>query len=110
MRGIAFLSAALALSACIEDLGPAGDMVARDVAKGVVNDVVQRRFPGVNAAPYTDCIIDNATGAEIIQIAQGAALGANQVTTNLVTEIAARPDTVRCAIENSISLGGVLAL
>jgi len=92
------------LSGCLQDLGPAGDVLARDVAKGVVNSVVQTRFPGVNAAPYTDCIIDNATGPEIVQIAEAAVLGTSQATTDLVVGIAGRPDTVRCALNSSLGL------
>lgn len=96
------------LSGCLQDLGPAGDVLARDVAKGVVNSVVQTRFPGVNAAPYTDCIIDNATGPEIVQIAEAAALGTSQATTDLVVGIAGRPDTVRCALNSSLGLQGLV--
>ncbi|WP_234416965.1 succinate dehydrogenase [Loktanella sp. Alg231-35] len=91
----------------MQDLGAAGDVLARDAAKGVVNNVVQTRFPGVNAAPYTDCIIDNATGSEIVTIAEAAVLGVTSNTTNLVVEIAGRPDTVRCALNNSLGLGGL---
>ncbi len=95
------------LSGCMQDLGPAGDTLARDAAKGVVNGVVQTRFPGVNAAPYTDCIIDNATGSEILQIAEAAIVGTTQATTELVTQIAARPETVRCALNKSLGVPGL---
>jgi hypothetical protein len=99
--------AAMLLSGCLQDLGPAGDMLARDAAKGVVNSVVQTRFPGVNAAPYTDCIIDNATGSEIVEIAEAAVLGTTQATTDLVVGIAGRPDTVRCALNSTLGLEGL---
>jgi hypothetical protein len=107
MRIMAACVGVALLAGCIQDLGPAGDVLARDVAKGVVNGVVQSRFPGVNAAPYTDCIIDNATGPEIVTIAEAAVLGTSQATTALVVDIAGRPDTVRCALNNSLSLGAV---
>ncbi len=107
MRFVGLLCAAMLVSACMQDLGAAGDVLARDAAKGVVNNVVQTRFPGVNAAPYTDCIIDNATGSEIVTIAEAAVLGVTSNTTNLVVEIAGRPDTVRCALNNSLGLGGL---
>lgn len=96
------------LSGCLQDLGPAGDMFARDAAKGVVNSVVQTRFPGVNAAPYTDCIIDNATTPEIVEIAEAAVLGMTQATNDLVVRIASRPETVRCALNSSIGIEGLL--
>ena len=75
----------------------------------MVNSVVASRLPGVNAAPLTDCIIDNASGAEIIQIGQAALVGTTPQTTSLVLEIAQRPETVRCALQNSLD-GGVLSL
>ena len=99
--------AAMLLAGCMQDIGPAGDMLARDAAKGVVNNVVQTRFPGVNAAPYTDCIIDNASTGEILQIAEAALVGTTQATTNLVVDIAQRPDTVRCALNNSLGVSGL---
>jgi hypothetical protein len=109
MRTIAILGGGvMLLSGCLQDLGPAGDMFARDAAKGVVNSVVQTRFPGVNAAPYTDCIIDNATGPEIVQIAEAAVLGATQATNDLVVRIAGRPETVRCALNSSLGIEGLL--
>ena len=102
MAGIGVLM--FGLAGCIDDLGPTGDVLARDAAKSVVNSVVATRFPGVNAAPLTDCIIDNATGAEVVQLAEGALLGVTPETTNLVTEIAARPETVRCTAKAALGL------
>jgi hypothetical protein len=105
MRSLITLSVASTLLAgCMQDLGPAGDMLARDAAKGVVNSAVQTRFPGVDARPLTDCIIDNASSSEIIQIAEGALVGSNQATTNLIVDIAERPETVRCTVNNSLGL------
>lgn len=109
MRVLATLAVATTmLAGCMQDLGPAGDTLARDAAKGVVNNVVQSRFPGVDARPYTDCIIDNASTAEIFQIAEAALVGTTQATTNLVVNIAQRPDTVRCALNSSLGLGGLV--
>ena len=95
------------LAGCMQDLGPAGDMLARDAAKGVVNNTVQARFPGVDARPLTDCIIDNASSGEIIQIAESALVGSNQATTNLIVGIAERPETIRCTLNKSLGLNGV---
>ena len=100
-------AAVVLLSACMQDIGATGDVLARDAAKGVVNGVVQSRFPGVNAAPYTDCIIDNASGSEIFTIAEAALTGTTQATTNLVVDIAGRPETVQCALSNSLGISGL---
>ena len=79
----------------------AADAVARDRAKLVVNGVVEERFPGVNAAPVTDCIIDVASAGEIVQIGSASVTGVTQSTVEQVVEIAAREQSVRCIAENS---------
>ena len=107
MRALALIGVMVLTSGCLQDLGPAGDVLARDAAKGVVNTYVSARFPGVNAAPFTDCIIENASGAEIVQIAQAAVVGTTPATTELLGEIAGRPDTIRCYASNSPGLGGL---
>lgn len=108
MRAVA-LVACVGLCGCLQDLGSTGDMLARDAAKGVVNSVVAARYPGVDASVMTDCIIDNANAAEILQIAEGAVLGTTEATTALVVEIAARPETVRCTAGNVLG-GNLLGL
>lgn len=107
MRAAITLTVAVPLLAgCMADLGPAGDMLARDAAKNVVNATVQARFPGVDARPLTDCIIDNASSAEIGQIAQSAVVGTGADTTDLIVRIAERPETVRCTVNNALGIGG----
>ena len=76
---------------------------SRDVAKGVVNSVVQTRFPGVNPAPYTDCIIDNTTSQEILQLASGILAGSDQEAASVVLDIAQRPDTATCIAGASLT-------
>lgn len=75
----------------------------REVARSVVNATVAAQFPGVNAAPYTDCIIDNATGAEIGQFATQAATGGSEAAAQLVLQIAARPATSQCLLLAGLS-------
>lgn len=95
LRPAAFALAALALSGCL-----AADMAVqettRGMAKGVVNQVMRERFPGVDAAPYTDCIIDSASTGEIITIARAASTGLTPETAALVLDIARRPEALRC--------------
>mgnify|MGYP000041211329 FL=1 len=104
MRFIGLTIAALALSGCMQDMGASGDALARHAAKGVVNNVVASKFPGVDATPVTDCIIDNASGSEIVTIAEAAVVGTSQATTNLVMAIARRPETQRCAASNYLGI------
>ncbi|WP_120499544.1 succinate dehydrogenase [Roseovarius sp. EL26] len=93
------------LTACAA-ANDAVDNVAQDQAKTVVNGVVSDKFPGVNAAPVTDCVIEAASASEIISIAGASVTGVTQSTVETVLEIASRPDAVNCIAENSISLFG----
>ena len=104
MRLVGLTIAALALSGCMQDMGASGDALARHAAKGVVNNVVASKFPGVDATPVTDCIIDNASGAEIVTIAEAAVVGTSQQTTELVVAIARRPETQRCAASSYLGI------
>lgn len=103
--GKVWFSAALLMLVACSDVNNVVEKTSRDVAKGVVNGVIQQKFPGVNAAPYTDCIIDNASLDEVLQLAQSAVTGGN-VATSLVLEIAGRPATTQCIAQNA--LGAVL--
>lgn len=100
---LTLLAMATALSACAYATETA-DALARQQAKSVVNGVIADTLPGVNAAPVTDCIIDNATAGEILTIAGDALAGPTPATTRLVVEIAQRPDTVNCIAANGLGL------
>lgn len=101
LRASTVLSAAclFLLAACAN---PIVENTSRDVAKGVVNDVVSARFPGVNAAPYTDCIIDNASTEEIISLAQNALTQNTNAAATTVFKIAQRPDTTNCIAQSAL--------
>lgn len=92
--------AAALLSGCAN---PIVENTSRDIAKGAVNDVVASRFPGVNAAPYTDCIIDNATGDEVFSLAQNALTNNTAAAADLVFKIAGRPDTSNCIAQSALA-------
>ncbi len=80
------------------------DAIAREAAKSVVSGIVATRFPGVNVAPVTDCVIDNATTSEIITIARGALTGPDAQTTDTVVAILQRPETIRCIAQQGPSV------
>jgi hypothetical protein len=105
MRAAVACGAVASLSAC-DAAGRAADVVARDRAKNVVNAVVASNFPGVNAAPVTDCIIDAASAAEIIRIAGASVTGVTPEITRDVIVIARRPEAVQCIARNSLVLLG----
>lgn len=72
------------------------DELTRDAAKRVVRPVLAERLPGVPVEPATDCIIDNATSGEILSLAADAVTGPTANTVEIVSDIASRPETIRC--------------
>jgi len=93
MRPDLLLALPLLLAGCTS---PIADTLARDAAKSEVNPVIAARFPGIPLEPATNCIIDNASAGEIVQLATLAGSGANDAATRIVLDIAQRPDTIRC--------------
>ncbi len=103
MRILQAISVAFTLGACLQANDAAGT-VARNTAKTVVNGVVAQKFTGVNAAPITDCVIDNASRGEIFEIAKAGATSIIPATVEIVTGIAPRPDTMHCISKNGLGL------
>jgi len=104
MRALAILALA-AMTACTA-ANDAADAVARGQAKSVVNTYVGDRYPGLNAAPITDCIIDAASAREILQIASGAVTGVDAALAEQIGQIARRPEALQCIAQNSLTLLG----
>ena len=61
-----------------------------------------RRLPGANVAPYTDCVMQNATTAELASIADSGTAGAG----NAVASIVGRPATSQCIAGAAVSARG----
>ena len=107
-------TAALALSGCvvqnpgmapppvIPQVTPAPDAAIRSSARVVVNREMARRLPGANVAPYTDCVMQNATTAELASIADSGTAGAG----NAVASIVGRPATSQCIAGAAASARG----
>lgn len=70
------------------------DQTARSAARDVVNREMARKLPGKNVAPYTDCIINNASASEITTLA-GIGLGQGSAI-EPVAAIIRRPETSQC--------------
>ncbi len=105
MRLAFALVTAAALSACLQADELLQDTV-RQQAKIVVNGLVTERFPGLNAAPITDCVIDNASVPEILTLGQAAIVGVTPETTQVFTSIATRPDTLTCIASGQLGMFG----
>lgn len=71
------------------------DAASRQVARNVINSEMQKRLPGVNVAPYSDCVINNASTAELIDLAQASRAGVAG-TADSVATIVSRPATTQC--------------
>lgn len=90
---IAIMTAALTLSAC-DIVETAAVDTGREAAKAVVAPIIAETVPGPAGAVLTDCIIDNASGSELLAL---AGQGASPESITLVSDILARPETVTCA-------------
>ncbi|MDO5659306.1 MAG: hypothetical protein Q4G36_13420 [Paracoccus sp. (in: a-proteobacteria)] len=73
---------------------PVLDAAARTVASTAINREMARRLPGVNVAPYTDCVVNNASMAELADIARAS--GNASATANAVAAIVRRPEASQC--------------
>jgi len=102
MRGLVLAAfSVLALSACV-----AGEAVmqetTRSLARSAVDAAATRYVPGVDVSPYTDCVINNASTDELLQLAQAAGAGAAQdVATRawpVVRTVASRPEATQCLV------------
>ncbi|WP_238987405.1 succinate dehydrogenase [Roseovarius dicentrarchi] len=106
MKALAILAlAAMPLGACSTANDMADDL-ARGRAKAVVNGYVADRYPGLNSAPVTDCIIDAANAREILQIASATVTGLDAGTAEQIGMIARRPEALQCIAQNGLSLLG----
>ncbi|WP_375280730.1 hypothetical protein [Pseudooctadecabacter sp.] len=93
-KSFAFLAAAaLTLSAC-DVVETAAVDTGRDAARAVVGPIVADTVPGAAGQVLTNCIIDNASGQELLTLAAG---GASPDNITLVSNILARTETVACA-------------
>ncbi|MEO0486200.1 MAG: succinate dehydrogenase [Pseudomonadota bacterium] len=91
-----------ALSGCDAAQGTLDD-IARDQARDVVGEVAADTFPGVNTAPYTDCVINSATSQEIFTIARASLTGVDAQTVSLVGDIARRPASLSCLAQTTLA-------
>lgn len=92
-KALAVASCLLLTSGCASSII---DDTSREIARSAVNEMVAVQFPGVDASGYTDCIIDNASTDELLRIARDAATKNTGAVTEIVLEIAKRPETATC--------------
>lgn len=100
MRFVLLPAALMALAAC--DPQQVADQVGRRAAASVVLPVVQIDLPTPLAQKATDCIVRNATAAEVQALARDVGVVAGSLTKANVRAIALRPETEACFAANGV--------
>lgn len=88
------LLATLFLAAC--DPQQVSDKVARRAAQSVVQPVINIDMPAGPAEAATDCILDQATSAEVQALARDFGVEAGSSTKARIRELALRPGAKAC--------------
>ncbi|WP_227268908.1 hypothetical protein [Roseobacter weihaiensis] len=92
------LPVCLVLGACTE-IQSATDRAGRDAAKTIIPETLALYFPQVPKqlfTPFTNCVVDNASAAEVQALAADAVVGVDQGTADTVRAVLARPSTQDC--------------
>jgi hypothetical protein len=89
-----------ALAAC--DPNQVADQAGRRIASSVVLPVVQNDMPTPVARKATDCIVTNATAAEVQALARDVAVVAGSSTKATIRGIALRPEAAACFAANGV--------
>ena len=93
MRRLA-LPLALLLPAC--DVNALSEQALRKAAASVVEPVMNVEMPGDVAGRATECVLDNASDAEIEGLARDVGVEAGTLTVANIRSIAERPATQAC--------------
>ncbi|WP_134724548.1 hypothetical protein [Paracoccus luteus] len=111
------LAAALALSGCVVAVPPGAQVATPPVvvtppvtvtparpdnvaARQVVNAEMAKRLPGRNVAPLTDCVVSNATMAEMADL---AAMQGTTGAADAVASIVKRPAVSQCIARAAVA-------
>jgi len=90
----------LTLAACSPT--DVADNLGRRAAASVVMPVVATSMPSGPARLATDCIVDNASAAEVQALARDIAVVAGTSTKATIRAIALRPEAQRCFAANGV--------
>jgi hypothetical protein len=96
MRGV-FLVAALGLAACTETEEEPPQVFELSAAA-----IVRAMYPGIDAPPVANCIVDNASAEELDAMATTVSENDN-VRFDTVRAILARSDTQECIERNNVT-------
>ncbi len=82
------------LSAC--GSGQQDAEALKAAAKPATFRIAAQEFPQAPAVPIADCVVENASEAELVILAQAQLQGIRGVDANLVRTIVTRPETQAC--------------
>lgn len=97
---------AASLSACAANNSIA-DSVNRRAARSVVVPVLQNYMTAPQAEAAADCVIANATPAELGSLARDVGVRAGTLTVQNVVGVVRRPATGACLRERGITMGAL---
>lgn len=80
---------------------PVLDGASRALARNTINAQMEKRIPGADVSPYTDCVVNNASTSEMLSIASAAQSGGSGAA-NTIASIVTRPAASQC-IQNVAS-------
>ena len=101
MRALVLSFALVMLAAC-DAADAALDREVRQQAEQTINKVVTDRFPGVDPRPVSNCLVNNATRGEILDLAKDSVTGVDGGTVETVLAITKRRETIKCLISNNL--------
>ena len=70
----------------------------------MVRPIVVEKLPGVPPDLVTECLIDNMSAGEISTLAQEAATGVSPRSTQIVVDVATRPEAIECVTREGLPL------
>ena len=96
MRWLAYPLVALAFLAGCDSATQ--DRLSRDAARAAITPVVVQKFPNAPVEPGIDCVGIGAKSREYLSLAADSLTGPTANTTQIVSNIASRPATLRCLV------------
>ena len=97
MRPLLALALILSSAACVP---VTGEDLTRAAARSVVTRSLATRYPDVPIEPVLNCVIDNATGDELIGLASDSVTGPTAATAGTIAAISSRPATLACLAQS----------
>ena len=75
---------------------------SRSLARSAVNSAATQYLPGVNVAPVTDCVINNAETGEILGLARAASAGSQGAAEAwpIVRSVISRAPAQQCLMQS----------